>query len=126
MKNPGCRRCGGRGLQFRLPGGLLLQYAELLADLGEGGNASVEVLPLVAGGYLYADTGLVLRHYRIVEAGYEDTFVLQAGGHLLGQLGVVQHDCADSGLGGLDVEAAQIADSVGLMSKPAAFILLMK
>ena len=96
MKNPGSRRCGSRGLQFRLPGGLLLQHAEFLADLGEGGNASVEVLLLVAGGYLYTDAGLVFRHYRIIESGYEYAFVLQAGGHLLGQLGVVQHDGADS------------------------------
>ena len=59
-------------------------------------------------GYLYADTGLVFRHYRVVESGYEDAFVLQAGGHLLGQLGVVQHNCADSGLGGLDVEAGSL------------------
>ena len=72
-----------------LPGGLLLQYAEFLADLGEGGNASVEVLLLVAGGYLYTDTSLVFRHYRVVESGYEYAFVLQACSHLLGQLGVV-------------------------------------
>ena len=74
----------------------LFQDAELLADLGEGCDASVEMLLLVAGGYLNADTGLVLGYYGVVEAGYEDALVLQAGCHLLGQLGVIQHDGADS------------------------------
>lgn len=74
----------------------LFQDAEFLADLGEGCDASVEMLLLVAGGYLNADTGLVLGHYGVVEAGYEDALVLQAGCHLLGQLGVIQHDGADS------------------------------
>ena len=63
----------------------LFQDTEFFADLGEGCDASVEMLLLVAGGYLNADTGLVFRHYRVVESGYEDAFVLQAGGHLLRQ-----------------------------------------
>lgn len=74
----------------------LFQDAEFLADLGEGCDASVEMLLLVAGGYLNADTGLVLGYYGVVEAGYEDALVLQACGHFLRQLGVIQHDGADS------------------------------
>ena len=97
MKKTGSGK--GRGLLWLCvlwSGAGLFQDAELLADLGEGCDASVEVLLLVAGGYLYADTGLVLGHYGVVETGYEDALVLQARGHLLGQLGVVQHDSADS------------------------------
>ena len=101
MKKTGSGK--GRGLLWFCvlwSGAGLFQDAEFLADLGEGCDASVKVLLLVAGGYLYTDTGLVFRHYRVVESGYEDAFV-----HSM---------------------TAQIADSVGLMSKPAAFILLMK
>ena len=97
MKKTGSGK--GRGLLWLCvlwSGAGLFQDAEFLADLGEGCDTSVKVLLLVAGGYLYTDTGLVFRHYRIVESGYEDAFVLQAGGHLLRQLGVVQHDSADS------------------------------
>ena len=59
----------------------------------------------MAGRNLHADTGLSLRHHGIVEAGHEDTLVLQTGGEILRQFGIVEHHGADSRLRRLDVEA---------------------
>ena len=84
---------------------LLVNDTEFLTDLGEGGDALVEMLLLVAGGNLDADAGLALRDHRIVEAGDVDALFLQTGRHLLRKRGVVEHHGADSRFGGLDVEA---------------------
>ena len=58
---------------------MLFQHTEFLADLDECVNALVEMLFLVSRRKLHADTGLVLRHYRIVEAGNIDAFFLHLG-----------------------------------------------
>ena len=55
--------------------------------------------------YLYADAGLAFRHDGIVESRDEYALVLQPGGEVLRQLGVVEHHGADGRLGGFDVEA---------------------
>ena len=82
------------------------QDSQFAADLLEGGDALVEVLAVVAGGDLYADAGLALRHHGVVEAGDVDALVLQAGGEALREGGVVEHDGADGALRGFDVETA--------------------
>ena len=41
----------------------LFQHAEFLAHLDKGSDALVEMLALVAGRNLHADTGLIFRHY---------------------------------------------------------------
>ena len=63
---------------------------------------------------LDADTRLTLRHNRIVEARDIDALILQSGSELLAQASVVEHDCADGGLCGFDVEAGflHLADKV--------------
>lgn len=83
----------------------LFQYTELLAYLDECGNAFVEVCTLVASRNLYADTGLVLRYYGVVETGDIDALFLKLGSIYLRKLGIIEHHGADGTLCGLDVEA---------------------
>ena len=61
----------------------LFYYAQFFAYFGEGGNAFVQVRALVGGRDLYADTGLSLGNYRVVETGNVDAFVQQTGSHVL-------------------------------------------
>ncbi len=68
------RRCL-RGLLFI--GGRLLQHAELLTNLNEGLNATVELLSSVTCRYLNTDTCLALWNYWVVETCYEYTLLLQ-------------------------------------------------
>ena len=60
----------------------------------------------MGGAYLDTDTGLALRHHRIIESRDEDAFFLQLGGELLRQRSVVEHHGADGGLRRLAVEAS--------------------
>ena len=55
---------------------MLLEYAELFGDLDEGVDATVELVAGVGGTDLYADTGLVFRHNRVVEPGDIDALLL--------------------------------------------------
>ena len=76
----------------------LFQNSKFFTNLHEGGDALVEVLTLVGGAHLHADTGLSLRHHRIVESRDEDAFFLQLGSELLRQRGVVEHHGANGRL----------------------------
>ena len=82
----------------------LFQHTQFLAHLDEGFDTLVEVAALVSGRNLYADTGLVFRHYRIVETGYINSCDSLASYSM----------------------TAQMALWVGLMSNPAAIILSRK
>ena len=62
---------------------LLFDNAQFFTHFREGGDTFVEVLGLVSCGNLNTDTGLVFRHYRIVETGNEDTLFLHLGSHHL-------------------------------------------
>ena len=101
----GRRFCHGPCLYKTLGVAGLFQHTELLADLDEGVDATVELLAGVGGTELNADAGLTLRHYGIVEAGDVDALVEQAVGVLLRQRSVVEHHGTDGTLRGLDVEA---------------------
>ena len=68
-------------LLFRAP--YLFYYAQFFANFGEGGNALIQVRALVGGRDLYADAGLSLGNYRVVETGNVNTFVQQTGSHVL-------------------------------------------
>ena len=59
----------------------------------------------MGGTQLHADAGLALGHHGIIETRYEDPLFGHLGGEFLGQGSVVEHNCADGALGGLDVEA---------------------
>ena len=83
----------------------LLDNAQFLAHLNEGGDGFVQVLFLVGGTQLHADAGLALGHHGIIETRYEDPLFGHLGSKFLGQGSVVQHDGANGALGGLDVEA---------------------
>ena len=54
----------------------LLQHAELLTNLNEGFNATVELLSSVACRYLNTDTSLTLWNNWVVETCYEYTLLL--------------------------------------------------
>ena len=84
---------------------MLLQGAELTADLDEGGDRLVEVMTLVSGGELDTDASLTLGDDGVVEARDIDPFFEEASSVLLRELSVVEHHGADGRLRGLDVEA---------------------
>lgn len=63
--------------------GVLFYHSQLLANLCECGNCLVQMLPLVSGRDLNTDTGLVLRHNRVIETYYINTLVQKFLGHLL-------------------------------------------
>ena len=84
---------------------VLFQNPKLLSNLNEGCNGLVKVRPLVCGRKLHADTGLPLRDYGIVEAGHENTFFSHSGREFLGKRCIIEHNCTDGTLGGLDVKA---------------------
>ena len=95
-----CIKCYSSGvyLHARGAGGGLANHTELFSYFDESGNGFVQVGLLVGGAQLHAETGLALRHNRVVEARDEDAFLGHGGGALW----------------------------VGLMSKPAAIILSRK
>ena len=62
---------------------LLFDNAQFFTHFREGGDALVEVLSFMGSRNLYTDTGLILRHYGIVETGNKDTLFLHLGSHHL-------------------------------------------
>ena len=83
----------------------LLQDAEVVADLIEGGDTAVDLLVGVSGRELYADARLVLRYHRVAESCDEDSLLLHAGGELSSLGSVVDHHGDDGALRGEQVEA---------------------
>ena len=77
---------------------------EFLAHFDEGGDAAVQLVERVPGGYLHPDAGLPLGHDRVVESRHEDPLVLQFRRKILRQLGIVEHDRTNRRLRRLDVE----------------------
>src|SRR6188474_2349184 len=55
----------------------ILDDAEFFADLGEGGDGTIELLARMGRRHLRADAGLALRHDRIGEADDVHAFVQQ-------------------------------------------------
>lgn len=66
-----------------------LNHPQLLPHLRERSNRLVQVHPVMSSRQLSPDTGFAFRYYRIEEADHVDTFIEQAVGEVLRQLGIV-------------------------------------
>ena len=77
----------------------------LFADFGECVDRPVNVGELVPGGKLHANAGEALCHHGEIETDHVNALVEQIAGHVLAELGVVEHDRHDGVIAWLDVEA---------------------
>src|SRR3990172_7724798 len=83
----------------------LSQDVILAADFGERLDGSVDVVEFVGRGKLHADTGQSLSDHGVVKAYHIDALAIQIAGHVLTELGVVEHDGDDRMTARLDVKA---------------------
>ena len=71
----------------------------------KGRDRRVDILRRMRRRHLRADARLALRDHRIEEAGHIDAPLIELRRHLLGELGLAQHDRNDRMLAGQQVEA---------------------
>ena len=62
---------------------VLFYYIQFFTHLDKCFDSFIKMFCFVASGQLYADTGLVFRHYRIIETGYINAFFLHLSCEIL-------------------------------------------